>query len=36
MENITFDEFQQAIHDLTPFVQNTPMDYFQENIYLKR
>ena len=36
MENIDLDEFQNAIINLAPFVENTPMDHFQDNIYLKR
>jgi len=36
MENITLDEFQQAISELAPFVKSTPMDHFKDNIYLKR
>lgn len=36
MENIELDEFQNAITNLAQFVKTTPMDHFQENIYLKR
>ena len=36
MENIDLDEFQNAIINLASFVKNTPMDHFQDNIYLKR
>ena len=36
MENIDLDEFQNAIINLAPFVKTTPMDHFQDNIYLKR